>query len=267
MLFPDIINDDILEEQEQEQEEEAAAEYMYLSETQVQTLINAGVPNDIIMEMDEAKVEMPDNSVIPSLVNVIRQLEEEGIIDHFNGFCELGRDSPDDPGLQPLSNEQRLKLLEHDGHCSPGIIPRRWLTPSANAYKMVIGSFEEFLSCTDIGFDYGDLEDSPLMCLKLLRELPKIEEASRGIITMNRLVYHYHIYESDTKIYFTEDLADMLYNDDLEFYESIAILSDKAWKLLSDLPADVTLPDEIIDLILNFLPLNDIFVMCNYLLN
>ena len=94
----------------------------------------------------------------------------------------------------------------------------------------------------------------------LLRELPKIEEASRGIITMNRLVYHHRIYKSDTKIHgIVQDLANKLYNDCLWFYVSMGILGDKTWRLLSNLPAGVTLPDEIVDLILNFLPLNDIY--------
>ena len=126
---------------------------------------------------------------------------------------------------------------------------------------MVIGSLEEFLSCTDIGFYHDELENTPLMCLKLLRELPKIEEASRGIITRNRLLYH-RIYDRDDIVQnldLVQDLANMLYNNDQWFYETMAIFGDKTWRLLSNLPAEVTLPDEIVDLILNFLTLKDIY--------
>ena len=147
------------EEAQEAEAQEAEAEYTWLTETEVQALINAGVPDDLIMEMDEAEVRMPDDlTIIPSLVNIIRQLDIGDIIIHFRGFCSLVQDEPYIRLRNPihvLSPEQALKLLEHEGNYDSGSILRHWLT-SNNEYDMVIGSFEEFLNCTDIGFDYDD---------------------------------------------------------------------------------------------------------------
>lgn len=245
--------------------------YKYLSENQVESLKNCGISTEDIIYMDEEETGVPnDEAVIKSLVNVINNIKMDvfaSLPDHFDGFCYLVGMYPydDNPTLVSLTTEQGLMFLKHQSCClfHAAEVLRRWLTPSVNGQGIVIGSVEEFLGCTELGFTYDHLDYHPLMCLKFLRNIQHMEKLTDNIISKDRLLYHeFQVYEGDL-IHdqfenCIQDFARHLYNDEEDFYKMLKRITMTSQEFVSHLPRSSFLPIGIVGVILDYLSVEDI---------